>query len=56
MCVGGKGENEEKRTSLKIIMRNLESEVLSWLNPDSDKLKSHVVHIQLSASCRSNSL
>lgn len=28
-------------------MKNLESEVLSWLNPDCDKLKSHVVYIQL---------
>lgn len=41
---------------LKIIMKNLESEVLSWLNPDCDKLKDHVLYTHLWASYRSNSL
>lgn len=44
--MGGKGENE-KKPKLKIVMKNLESEVLSWLNSDCDKQKDHVVYIQL---------
>lgn len=46
MCMGGKEQSDKK--ILKIITKNLESEGLSWPNPDCDKLKDHVACIHVS--------